>query len=165
MTWAQRMAQGWFCQGGHYDIDFNATATQFERQIVVALASLKAVRDETRDKDGNVTGSLCHSLLMFLRIGLPILICACLPFCYWMVAEKTGFAKWQRQRNAQRKEARKRLMQQHHAESIERQRAGLEKSKQFSPKPIVKTVPVESTEARAQRRAQEGDDVALNSQI
>lgn len=72
-----RMAQGWFCNGGRYDLSFNATTSQRDRQIIVALAAIKAVRDQTRNKDGDVTGSWCHSFFVLMWAGPPILLCWC----------------------------------------------------------------------------------------
>jgi len=75
MSWSRRMAQGWFCDGGHYEFTFNPSAPPRYREIIVALSAVKAVRDQTRNSDGDVTGSWCHGFYKFLIVGLPILSC------------------------------------------------------------------------------------------
>ena len=88
MEWSERMAAGWFCNGGKWDLWFNATTPQLYREIIVALASIKSVRDQTRDREGNVTGSWCHSFWKFLIIGVPLIAFGCLVSCYNHCREK-----------------------------------------------------------------------------
>jgi hypothetical protein len=74
MTWSERMASGWFCNGGRFDVTFNASTGARTREVIVALAAIKAVRDQTRDSEGNVAGSWCHSFHMAATVGGPCLL-------------------------------------------------------------------------------------------
>jgi hypothetical protein len=92
MEWTKRMTTGWFCNGGYYHVRFNASTPQRYREVVLALAAIKSIRDQTRNDEGDVTGSFCHGMWKFLTVGLPIF--ACVGLCYCTMSRRESVVKF-----------------------------------------------------------------------
>ena len=79
-------------------------------------------------RKGNVRGSICHTLLNLVRIGLPICVLPFLCMCLCVLYDE----KLTGPRRQRKKEEKKRLMQAKNRAHIERQKA--EKARQKAEK-------------------------------